>query len=645
MTCMALATKTKSEDNRFLHVVQVPFLWDTKILESRIRCDITEGLLQFVVQLRCRVARTKGEMMRFLAVLVTILIVCLSDAMPFNDCRDHYEFCGQWAKGQYCEMKDYKDYMHLVCPYSCGLCNDILGDLSASGEATSGTGYQGESQDNAHRVIPEVGEDFEGITEKENSSKHTGERTDHKDENESLSGSGEEQDGPLFRGTATKKAESRFHGEAEQQGESGDQQESISGSGINPTGANFWAVVRIEPESVNGGSEREHQLNRRSDTFIPQEATEGSASGMDTSGEIPSRKNQIPVESFSGQDVTSGENYVNQRDQVATTSSSKENAVSGEDDAPFESSSTESELDSGCSSGDGCFESDDVQEEQGGQSNSRSVIAKVEANAIASGSASNSGDSSDDVSLHPHFDVLAGPYDDQTPTSGGAPLSSGSGSELGNALHNIEDAIFEKGEPLEISRDASSGSGISSVSHTENQNDFATSGSGSGAVDKEENREVFVTPQNHTEKISLMEKMMKVGKLQAFGISHVANVGGTSRNKVPRLESAVQSDLGKGEKVSIILNQDFHDGYANENSAAYEILANSVKKEVEKVLGSNAVVSEISFSEIREPRQSPSFSKVMTTFKLLGDTKKLEEAVKKGTINNLVVDKKFFHAS
>ena len=49
--------------------------------------------------------------------------------------------------------------------------------------------------------------------------------------------------------------------------------------------------------------------------------------------------------------------------------------------------------------------------------------------------------------------------------------------------------------------------------------------------------------------------------------------------------------------------------------------------------------------EIREPRQSPSFSKVMTTFKLLGDTKKLEEAVKKGTINSLVVDKKFFHAS
>lgn len=428
---------------------------------------------------------------------------------------------------------------------NCILLADIVGDLSASGEATSGAGYPGGSQDSAHRVIPEVEKDFGGIKENEHSSEQSGEGTDRKDEKEILLGSGEKQDGPLFRGTATKKAESRFHGEAEQQDESDDQQESISGSGINPTGANFWAVVRIEPESVNGGSEREHELNRRSDTFIPQEATEGSASGMDTSGEIPSPKNQIPGESFSGQDVTSGENNVNQRDQVATTSSSRENAVSGEDDAPFESSSTESELDSGCSSGDGCYESDGVQEEQGGQSNSRSVIAKAEVNTIASGSASDSGDSPDNVSLHPHFDVLAGPYDEQMPTSGGAPLSSGSGSELGNVLHNIEDAIFEKGVPLEISRDAASGSGLPSVSHAENQNDFATPGSGSGAVEKEENQEVFVTPQNHTEKTSLMENMMKAGKLQAFGISHVANVGGTSRNEVPSLESAVQSDLGK----------------------------------------------------------------------------------------------------
>ena len=32
--------------------------------------------------------------------------------------------------------------------------------------------------------------------------------------------------------------------------------------------------------------------------------------------------------------------------------------------------------------------------------------------------------------------------------------------------------------------------------------------------------------------------------------------------------------------MSFVLNQDFHDGYADENSAAYDILANSVKKEV-----------------------------------------------------------------
>ena len=38
--------------------------------------------------------------------------------------------------------------------------------------------------------------------------------------------------------------------------------------------------------------------------------------------------------------------------------------------------------------------------------------------------------------------------------------------------------------------------------------------------------------------------------------------------------------VGKGKKVSFVLNQDFHDGYDNENSAAYNILANNVKKEV-----------------------------------------------------------------
>lgn len=37
---------------------------------------------------------------------------------------------------------------------------------------------------------------------------------------------------------------------------------------------------------------------------------------------------------------------------------------------------------------------------------------------------------------------------------------------------------------------------------------------------------------------------------------------------------------GKGNKVSFVLNQDFHSGYANENSTAYSILANSVKREV-----------------------------------------------------------------
>ena len=38
--------------------------------------------------------------------------------------------------------------------------------------------------------------------------------------------------------------------------------------------------------------------------------------------------------------------------------------------------------------------------------------------------------------------------------------------------------------------------------------------------------------------------------------------------------------VGKGSKVSFVLNQDFHSGYANENSTAYSILAHNVKGEV-----------------------------------------------------------------
>ena len=35
----------------------------------------------------------------------------------------------------------------------------------------------------------------------------------------------------------------------------------------------------------------------------------------------------------------------------------------------------------------------------------------------------------------------------------------------------------------------------------------------------------------------------------------------------------------------------------------------------------------------------------MASFKLLGDVTKLEQKVKKGMINSLVVDKTFFHAA
>ena len=46
--------------------------------------------------------------------------------------------------------------------------------------------------------------------------------------------------------------------------------------------------------------------------------------------------------------------------------------------------------------------------------------------------------------------------------------------------------------------------------------------------------------------------------------------------------------VGKGSKVSFVLNQDFHSGYANENSTAYSILANNVKAEVRLTVASKS---------------------------------------------------------
>ena len=428
---------------------------------------------------------------------------------------------------------------------------ELQSELSSSGEPTSdSTGSEG----GIHRVIPEVDEDFEDLGS-------TSQQSNHKDESQGRSESGDKQNGSIFRATATEETESRFHGEAEQQDKSGDHQESVSGSGVDLTGANFWAIVRVEPDTVDRGSDRELHVSRRSDKStaenIIKDADEGSASGAQTSGENASKKSDLPDKSSSDDGVTSGSGEHVSRSEVLITSSSDQDVVSGEDDTPFDHSSAETESDSGCSSGDGCYESDSVQGETG-DSNTRSVIAKAEQDAIASGSAASSGDSSSDVWLHPHFDVLAGPHDDKTSASGATPTSSGSGSvsELENGLHDIEDAIFETGIPLQITHDAASSSGLPSPPHAERHEDSQTSGSGIGSVEKKKDAQLFKVPLHH-EKMSLMEKMMKLGKLQAFQISHVATVRGRGRDQVPRVgdnddgaDMTVQSDLG--EEINLI---------------------------------------------------------------------------------------------
>jgi len=399
----------------------------------------------------------------------------------------------------------------------------------------SGSGKEASGADNVHGAIPEVVEDFENF-EALGSSSQKPEAAHHKDDSafQSRSGSAEGENEPPFRASASKGTESRFYGEAERQDGTGDHKESLSGSGVDSAGVNFWPVARVEFGADDRRSDRELHLIRRSEISTPEKVTRASV------GYSP------PVES------TSGENASERRDLLAFSGSGRD-ITSGEDDAPFDASSADSESDSGCSSGDGCYESESEQGGDGGGVNSRSIISRAEQNAAYSpGSAS--GNSPPDVWSHPHFDVAAGPYDDVTSGSGEESITTGSGSvkedeEKAIDSHEIEDAIFEAGIPLQLSRDTASGSGVPNPPQSQGYDDSRTSASGSGAAEVKESVQLFGTRQ-HRHRVSLMEKMMRLGKLQAIKISH-ENVDASSRNEVPRISDEdkasqeMQSDLGK----------------------------------------------------------------------------------------------------
>ena len=430
--------------------------------------------------------------------------------------------------------------------------------------SASGSGEQ--------KVIPEVVADFEGLGSRVAKSGKKSEDIDDSSSSQSLSGSGESYREPRFRESNNKETDNQSSGETAQQDEPDDQEKSISGSGIDSAGANFWPVVRIEPGANDRGSDRELHLIRRSETSIPDSSKRASNDGSSVMISEP----------------TSGEQLA-QRSDAPTASGSGEDLTSGEDDAPFDTSSTDSESDSGCSSGYGCYESEGEQGGDGGGINSRSVISRAEERAGASGSASGDFAPNEKAWVQPHFDVTAGPYDDEASGSGSdGSGSEGSGSEGSGSkgsdsegiarlkiafpenasgfgkedaqpetdLHEIEDAIFDSGIPLVITSDTSSGSGSGSGSGSsmpsppeiKSFHDSEASASGSGAAEKVEGMQLFVAPQHH-QRISLMEKMMKLGKLQAIKITH-HTVGASSRNEVPRVKavddnSQMLSDLGK----------------------------------------------------------------------------------------------------
>ncbi|XP_032229560.1 uncharacterized protein LOC116613064 [Nematostella vectensis] len=160
-------------------------------------------------------------------------------------------------------------------------------------------------------------------------------------------------------------------------------------------------------------------------------------------------------------------------------------------------------------------------------------------------------------------------------------------------------------------------------------------------VHTSENKQKDLSSPLARDRISEMEEMIMGAAVKA---SRLREEGGAAREEVPESEEEdhvepAPSDLGKGVKVSLILNQDYHHEYSEEDSMAYEILAQNLKKEVEQVVGSDSVVSEIRFSKEKSKSKVP---RVLAKFKLLGNGETLHKAVKGGFIENIAVDQKFF---
>ena len=405
---------------------------------------------------------------------------------------------------------------------------DILSGLNGSSKEEIESGSSTGSEGDVHRVIPEIDEDFRHMEELGSSRSHA-----NSEENDSLSGSGDENSGQLFPKTSSKETNSPFDEEATQKDESVNQQPPVSGSGS--VGVNLWPDVRIQPGGSDGDSSgRELKLSRRSETSRPNDAI------MLTSGAEGSAFAKIGR-------VNSGERVLNEGSGFPVSSGSGRNTALGEDDEPFDNSAFDSESDSGCSSGYGCYESDSAQGGNDANIKQRSSIATSKAKAVSSGSGSSEIKT---FRFEPNAHATVGPYVDEASSSGPALLGSGAKtqSSISTDLHGTVDANFETG--VRRNGDHASGSGFSgfsgpSTSESQDQVQYEESASGLGRPAKIESVQ-FSSTSEHRKKISLMESMMKSGDLRAVKISH-AKENVANRDKVPRLhvDKVALSDLGK----------------------------------------------------------------------------------------------------
>jgi len=166
-------------------------------------------------------------------------------------------------------------------------------------------------------------------------------------------------------------------------------------------------------------------------------------------------------------------------------------------------------------------------------------------------------------------------------------------------------------------------------------------------------------------KKNLMESMLENGSLKAVSVakgkarekvpnhSNMQNINEDNEDNEDNEEDATNIDLdfkdtglehfsgsgGDDGKVHLTLRQNFDSKYEDKTTPAYKILSGNFEKDMDQALGGEDSVSDVNFSEAEVEGNPRTTGKVRVNFNFNGDYNKLQNIVKSGSINGLLVVK------